>query len=259
MTFLMQRPSMIFLYWRVLVTKKNILITGGTSGIGLNIVESLHQNYSFINLSRTSPSDSNKIYFAGSHMVDLLSPEENIKKALTYLKSKDLIFDGLVACAGMQKISSISSIREKDIVELFQLNLFSNVYLLKNMMRLGLVSEGASLIFLSSISADRPDVGISSYSMTKAAIDNFVKVAACEYAGKKIRVNSIRAGLINTPMIENERAYSKDFLQKEESKYKLGAGKPEYISNIVEFLLSDNSTWITGQNLTVDGGRSLHQ
>ena len=59
-------------------------------------------------------------------------------------------------------------------------------------------------------------------------------------------------------MIKKERAYSKDFLQKEELKYKLGAGKPEYISSVVKFLLSDDSIWITGQNITVDGGRGLY-
>lgn len=249
---------MIFLFWLVLVTKKNILITGGTSGIGLNIVDSLHKNYRFVNLSRSKPKDINKNIFSESCKIDLLGPEENIRKVLIHLKSKDEVYDGLVACSGMQKISPILGIREKDIIELFQLNLFANVFLLKNMIRLGLLSEGASLVFLSSISSDRPDTGISSYSMTKAAIDNLVKVAASELAGKKIRVNSIRAGLINTPMIKNEKAFSKDFLHEEELKYKLGAGKPEYISSVVKFLLSDDSIWITGQNITVDGGRGLH-
>ena len=241
------------------MTKKNILITGGTSGIGLSIAESLHQNYSLVNLSRNEPEDGNLNLFSKFYKADLTGPEETIKNFLIDLKNTGKVFDGLVGCAGMQQISPITSIRQKDIIELFQLNVFANVFLLKNMMRMGLLSDGASLVFLSSISSDRPDAGIASYSMTKAALDNFVRVAASEYSGKKIRVNSIRSGLIKTPMIKNERAYSEDFLQKEELKYRLGAGKPEYISNVVEFLLSDRSIWITGQNITVDGGRGLYQ
>ena len=240
------------------MTKKNILITGGTSGIGLSIANSLHSNHRLVNLSRNEPVSKNLNIFSEFHKLDLLGPEENIKKVLIDLKDSGKVFNGLVACAGMQKISSITSVRQKDIMELFQLNVFANVFLLKNMMRMGLLSNGASLIFLSSISSKNPDAGIATYSMTKAAIDNFVKVAASEYSIKKIRVNSIRSGLINTPMIKKERAYSKDFLQKEELKYKLVAGKPEYISSVVKFLLSDDSIWITGQNITVDGGRGLY-
>lgn len=101
-------------------------------------------------------------------------------------------------------------------------------------------------------------MGMAAYSMTKAAIDNFVKVAASECADRNIRVNSIRPGLIATPMIMKERAYTKDFLDTEKLKYKLGAGKEEYVADLVKFLISVESCWITGQNITVDGGRNLN-
>jgi NAD(P)-dependent dehydrogenase (short-subunit alcohol dehydrogenase family) len=140
---------------------------------------------------------------------------------------------------------------------LFLLNLFSNVFLLINLLRLGLLESGASVVFISSISAIQPDVGMSMYSMTKAAIDNFVKVAALECADRKIRVNSIRPGLIVTPMIDRERAYNEEFLALESRKYKLGVGKAQYVADLVEFLVSEKSKWITGQNITVDGGRGL--
>ena len=110
---------------------------------------------------------------------------------------------------------------------------------------------------MSSISAEKPDIGLSSYSMTKAAIDNFVKVAALELADRSIRVNSIRPGMIQTPMILKERAYTPSFIAQEMVKYKLGPGKSDDVADLVEFLVSDSSRWITGQNMTLDGGRTL--
>jgi NAD(P)-dependent dehydrogenase (short-subunit alcohol dehydrogenase family) len=93
--------------------------------------------------------------------------------------------------------------------------------------------------------------------MTKAAIDNFVKVAALELADRSIRVNSIRPGMIQTPMILKERAYTSAFIAQEIVKYKLGPGKPDDVAALVKFLISDSGRWLTGQNITLDGGRSL--
>jgi NAD(P)-dependent dehydrogenase (short-subunit alcohol dehydrogenase family) len=239
------------------VSKKNVLITGGTSGIGLGIANAISSKYSLVNLSRSKPKKEVAHLFSDFLEIDLSSEEKIIKKTLGILKSRNKVFDGLVCCSGIQKISSIVSLKEKDLLEIFQLNLFSNVFLLKNMLRLGLLSNGASVVFLSSISSENPDIGMSAYSMTKASIDNFVKVAASELSDRQIRVNSIRPGLINTPMISSERAYSENFFETENPKYKLGLGKSEYVANLVEFLISDSGFWITGQNITIDGGRGL--
>ncbi len=241
------------------MTNKNILITGATSGIGLDIAKSLYEKFAFINLSRTMPKSSDQNKFLKSVKLNLQTNEQNIKDALIKLKDDGYTFDGVVACAGMQKISPITGINEKDLFEIFQLNLFANLFLLKNMLRIGIMSNGASVIFISSISSERPDSGIGAYSMSKAALDNFVKVAAIEFSNKGIRVNSIRPGLIKTKMTSNQVAYSDEFLLSEKMKYKLGEGKPEYVTKLVEFLLSNDSSWITGQNITIDGGRNLHQ
>ena len=240
------------------MTAPSILLTGGTSGIGLSIAQSLASSHKLFNITRSKPDENLLHLFSGSLELDLRSGEKKIKETLQKLKDSGEEFTGFVSCSGMQKIAPMINIRESDLLDLFQLNLFYNVFLLKNMLRLRLLADGASVVFLSSISAERPANGIAAYSMTKAAIDNFVKVAASECADRNIRVNSIRPGLIATPMILNERAYTKDFLDTEQLKYKLGVGKEEYVANLVKFLLSTESSWITGQNITIDGGRNLN-
>ena len=120
-----------------------------------------------------------------------------------------------------------------------------------------MIADAASLALMSSISAEKPDIGLSSYSMTKAEIDNFVKVDALELADRGIRINSIRPGMIETPMILKERAYTPSFIAQEMVKYKWGSGTPDNVADLVKFLVSDGSRWLTGQNITLDGGRSL--
>jgi NAD(P)-dependent dehydrogenase (short-subunit alcohol dehydrogenase family) len=240
------------------VNDSNILLTGGTSGVGLSIARSLTSSHRLVNITRSKPDESVRHFFSGSLELDLRSGEQKIKEVLQKLKDRGEKFTGFVSCSGMQKIAPITNVRESDLLDIFQLNLFSNVFLLKNMLRLRLLADGASVVFLSSISAERPDVGMAAYSMSKAAIDNFVKVAASECADRNIRVNSIRPGLIATPMIMKERAYTEAFLDAEKLKYKLGPGKEEYVANLVKFLISAESYWITGQNITVDGGRNLN-
>lgn len=240
-----------------MTSKPAVLITGGTSGLGLGIAKKLSNDYQLVNLSRSKPSDDISGMFECTIELDLLKDETSIKSSLRALKVEVKPFSAFIACSGIQKIAPITSIRESDLNDLFQLNVFSNVFLIKNLLRLGMIADGASLVLMSSISAEKPDIGLSSYSMTKAAVDNFVKVAALELADRSIRVNSIRPGMIQTPMILKERAYTPSFIENEMVKYKLGPGKPDDVADLVKFLVSDSSRWITGQNITLDGGRTL--
>ena len=240
------------------MNKPAVLITGGTSGLGLGIVKELTNDYQLFNLSRSKPEKSITDLFEFSTEIDLHSNESSIKEVLKKLKGSMEPFSAFIGCSGMQKIAPITGIRESDLHNVFKLNVFANVILIKNLLRLGMIADGASLVIMSSISAKKPDAGLSNYSMTKAAIDNFVKVAALELAERGIRVNSVRSGMVKTSMISKERAYTPEFLEKEIAKYKLGEGKPGDVAKLVKFLISDRSKWLTGQNIMLDGGRSLY-
>ena len=101
--------------------------------------------------------------------------------------------------------------------------------------------------------------GATSYSASKGAISSVIKVMALEMATKKIRVNSVCPGMVMTEMVDNLEAISSNQLKKDEKEnYPLGYGTPEQVANAIVFLLSDASSWITGTNLVIDGGASIH-
>ena len=120
------------------------------------------------------------------------------------------------------------------------------------------IGESSSIVLLSSIASLLGYKGLISYSTSKGAINSLVKSLAVELSQNKVRVNSVSPGHINTELFnQNKELYNKEFLEELETKYPFGLGEPEDIANIVTFLLSDKSRWITGQNIVVDGGRTL--
>ena len=147
---------------------------------------------------------------------------------------------------------------QNDIVErIFRINVFSGIELLKFFSKKKYANDGASIILLSSVMGELGQPGKVGYCGTKSAVLGVMKAAALELAKRKIRVNSVSPGVVMTPMTE------KLFTQLEEENIKniekmhpLGFGEPDDIASIIEFLLSDKSKWITGQNFKIDGGYS---
>jgi NAD(P)-dependent dehydrogenase (short-subunit alcohol dehydrogenase family) len=97
------------------------------------------------------------------------------------------------------------------------------------------------------------------YVSSKSALEAFARGFALEASSKKIRVNTISPGLVRTPIFEEaEQIFSKEEVAAMESKYPLGIGEPEDIANMIAFLLSSSSKWITGSLIRMDGGLLLN-
>jgi NAD(P)-dependent dehydrogenase (short-subunit alcohol dehydrogenase family) len=121
------------------------------------------------------------------------------------------------------------------------------------------LNQGASVVFISSISAEFPYMGGSLYSASKSALESFARSFALENAPMKIRANIVSPALVKTEMFEQTKsAYDEADFEKFISHYPLGVGEPQDVANTIAFLLSDLSKWITGTTIRMDGGLLLN-
>jgi NAD(P)-dependent dehydrogenase (short-subunit alcohol dehydrogenase family) len=116
------------------------------------------------------------------------------------------------------------------------------------------------LIMVSSVLSQRPNAGTSIYSATKGGVESFAKALAVELAPKKVRCNVVAPALVATEIYAHamdSRTFNK-FLKERGKVYPIGrAGVPEDISELIAYLASDHTTWMTGVLIPVDGGRMI--
>ncbi|MBQ7607910.1 MAG: SDR family oxidoreductase [Desulfovibrionaceae bacterium] len=161
---------------------------------------------------------------------------------------------GLLYCAGTVTVLPAALQGTDEMRDLFDINVFAAYQLARGFLdRRNNMGEGSSIVFLASLAALRESSGTTAYASSKGAVISLARSLACEYLRQKIRVNSISPGLVPTPMTARQYADLESLAQT----YPLGPGRPEDIANTAAFLLSPAARWITGQNLVVDGGRSL--
>ena len=131
-------------------------------------------------------------------------------------------------------------------------NFWSGIKLLELITKSKFGVSGTSTVFISSVAALSSAKGMFAYSASKAALGSAMSSISGEIAAKNHRVNSVLPGWVSTPMTEKLSFSAKvdDIL----SKYSLGSGKPEDVSPLILFLLSDSARWITGSSFVIDGG-----
>lgn len=244
------------------LASKLILITGSSSGIGRQCAISCSQMGARVILFGR---DQNRLQETLGFMeepekhiiysIDLLDYDgvsEIVKKVMA-LKGR---IDGLINCAGISTTMPINSISTQKMEQFFNTNVISAFNLTKQVVKSIHFSEtGGSIIFMSSVMGVTGESGKTLYSMTKGALVAAVRSMSLELASRKIRVNSISPGVVETRMSQNA-VYSKDeeSLNKIKSLHPLGLGFSTDVANACVFLLSDAARWITGTNLIVDGG-----
>ena len=248
-------------------TQKDIfLVTGATSGIGKGVVLSLlSQGAKVIAIGR----DSKKLASLKSEAINKnnlileekdLSNCDGLDKWILNIVKKYGKVKGLVLSAGIQQITPISSpLSVEKSKELFEINYFSNIQLAKGFCdRRANIGKGSSVVFLSSIASIKGNMGIVGYAASKGAINSAVKSLALEVAKLGIRVNVVLPGFVKTEMILRwKEVYNKKYMEKMNNEYPLGIGKVDDVTGPILFLLSDESKWITGSEIIVDGGASL--
>ena len=227
---------------------KNILLIGGSYGIGLALAKKLYKDANVHIASRTSENIPDAITH---HTFDVLEDE------IATLKLPDTI-DGFVFCPGSINLRPFPALKLKDFKEDMQLNFFSLVRIVQALIPKLKKADQASLVFFSTVAVKVGMPYHTTVAAAKGAVEGFAKALAAEYA-PSLRVNVIAPSLTNTPLASR-------LLSSEEKIEKMGARHPlkrvgttDDIAAIAQFLLSDASSWMTGQVIGVDGGMSTLQ
>jgi NAD(P)-dependent dehydrogenase (short-subunit alcohol dehydrogenase family) len=241
---------------------KNFIITGASSGLGKEVslsLDSLGANLVLLGRNKTSLlRTKNLMKNNHKYIVCDFSKLNDTKKKIKEM-FKDKKFHGLIHGAGNYMLSPLQLISEKEIADSVNTNLISPLLITKEFCKRNNYNNNASIIFVSSIAGIIGSSSLSIYSMTKSGQIGLARSLAVEMASKKIRVNSISPGLINSRISEVLRSnISSDSFENIKKKHLLGIGKYSDIVSSLLFLLSDKSNWITGSNMIVDGGYSIN-
>ncbi len=239
---------------------KTIIVTGASSGIGQQCaIDFSRMGADVVAIARNKERLDKTVscLSEGNHLAVIadLTEFELIPELVESIIAKIGKIDGLVNCAGISTTLPIKLMNEAKLDEFFKANVYTAIELTREVSKVKNMNPGGSIIFFSSIMGCVGEKGKSLYSMTKGALISGTRSLACEYAKRRIRVNSISPGAIITPINENLPHIS-DPVQREmlEQKHLLGLGQTSDISAACIYLLSEASRWVTGQNFIVDGG-----
>lgn len=243
--------------------EKNILITGASSGIGKQCAvtcSKLGANVILIarnkeRLERTyhELKGGNNLYISQD-----ITEYDKLEEIISSSVEKIGKISGFVHSAGIEITLPLRNMEPSIYEKIFSINVISGFELARIITKKKYLNEsGASFVFISSVMGLVGNAGLIGYSASKGALISATKSFAIELASKKVRVNSISPGHVETEMTENLfNRISEQAKIKIISMHPLGLGKPEDVANACVFLLSDASRWITGTNLIVDGGYS---
>ena len=243
---------------------KTIVVTGASSGIGRQVAIVCAQKGAKValigrNLERL---EETKLQLEGEgHLTASfdLTDLEHQKELVADIVVKMGVIDGLVNCAGISTTFPFKLMTPDKMEEFFKTNVYATIELTRQVLNFKNVNkQGASIIFLASVMGCVGENSKSLYSLTKGALIAGCRSLAIEYAPKKIRVNVVSPGLIETAINRHQPYLANPEKRKQtEALYPLGLGETTDIANACVYLLSDASRWVTGQNLIVDGGYTI--
>jgi len=239
------------------VAGKTIAVTGGSSGLGLRMVQLLAANgANVVSISRAPAPDNEPQANVMNIIADVTVPAD-IERAFDETESRLGTVTVVFNNAGVATIERALTTTREQLRQIFEVNVEGAFFVAqeaaKRMIAKGV---GGSIINLSSILADAPIKGSAAYAMSKAAVSQMTKSLALEWAPHGIRVNAIAPGWFPTRLNETIMdGPAKGFLKGKNPMRRLG--EPEDIDGAVLMLASDASSYITGTVITIDGGHSL--
>ncbi len=238
---------------------KTVLVTGASSGIGRETaIECSRMGADLVitgrDIGRLQQTCDQLSSAPKAQLVADLTSTEDVKQLVAAMPP----LDGAVLCAGNSTTLPMQFGTREKFDEMFDVNFFAPVELLRLLYKKKVLQKGASVVLIASIGGTHsfmPGNGV--YGASKAALNSVMKYAAREYASRRVRVNSICPGMVDTPLI-HRGTITEEQLAEDAKKYPLGRyGRPDDVAHGAIYLLSDASSWLTGHDLVIDGGFSI--
>ena len=239
---------------------KIAVITGGNSGIGLATAKRFVSEGAnvFIFGRRQNEIDAG-VSEIGKNVIGILGDVSNLadlNRLFDVVKDQKGHLDILFANAGIAQFAPLGEISEEHFDKIFRINVKGLLFTVQK--ALPILEDGGSIILNASIGTSKGVGGSSVYSATKAAVRSFARTWTVDLKDRKIRVNAISPGPIDTPIFssitqneEQSELFKKNIINAVPMKR---MGNPDEVAKVVSFLASDESSYVTGIELFVDGG-----
>ncbi|HKW33569.1 MAG TPA: SDR family oxidoreductase [Candidatus Acidoferrum sp.] len=239
---------------------KVAVVTGGNSGIGLATAKRLQEEGAYVVVSGRNKKTLDEAVKTISNGVVAVQADvsklSDMDKLYSEVSKKHGKIDVLFVNAGVAKFAPLAETPETLFDEQFDTNIKGAYFTVQK--AIPFLNDGASIILNTSVADRKGTAGASAYSATKAALRSLARTAAAELVGRGIRVNSVAPGPIVTPIFEKTglpKQVMDDFAADIVAKVPMKRfGKPEEVAGVVAFLASQDASYITGEEINVDGG-----
>jgi NAD(P)-dependent dehydrogenase (short-subunit alcohol dehydrogenase family) len=244
-------------------SKKNYVITGAGKGIGYSVLTKLYQSGANIALITRSKSDLKNIEkkFSSNRVISFCGDVSDNNDRISFfnlVKKKMKNIDGLVNNAGIRQRKEFKKISQNELDHIYEINIKSVFFLTQLFFKLMKKTKG-SIVNISSIVGPIGFNNLSGYAFTKSGLIGLTKSIANELAKQKIRVNSISPGFIKSSYATHFKKNNPELYDYTISRTLLKRwGECDEVADLILFLLSNNSLFITGNNIFIDGGWSAN-
>ncbi len=240
--------------------QKIAIITGASGGIGRAISFNLAKTHSHLILTYFGSSEPSKelkteIQKKYDVQIDLqkldVADEDNVKQLFKYIKDEYKTIDTLINNAGITNDMLSAKMKLVDFTKVIDTNLTGTFLMSQAALKLMTRKRSGAIVNISSVIGINGNIGQANYAASKAGVIALTKSLAKEYGRRNIRINAVAPGFISSPMTDVLDAEYREKVKEAIAMRRFGTA--EEVANVVEFLVSNQSSYVTGQTLVIDG------